>query len=437
MSAELGEYELIEPPRPGLLKFIKIKWLPASDNFFSTDSRWGKFSSFGIIASPWVLSTVAIAGGFKANPLLNTRSFGNGALLQFTPFIDGSSSVNHALDRQPKTIQQLQQSNLINKLNQLKEQSTSDDSLLAKSLSSMIAGLPLEVDAPDIIARLSLFIETALLMHRDDHAFFAGFIYPIIHEISLLLLKYTETQKKPYISFEEYQATTFSDVNPCIRLDDPDYEFVALPANSGMHANVIASKFARDLCYKQNNREPSLRREGNEYWEATCASRGFLLFGQLVSNDNANIVRVSAGAIGDYAKGNHCAIDINKLIRAEIKKNQHLKTLIIDLTSASYRQLKLDEDVKKLLAQNNISLIFWESAQKFGLLHTNQAQYGRAFAYCHKKAVASDLIESYKRGAILDMNIPDVQIGAFINKHCQGIMPLIREKHFQKWSYFA
>lgn len=417
-------YQLIEPPKelPNAhhLKFIKIRSNPHEDSQFTVNNRWGKLSSLGIIASPWVLSKSAIDGGFI--PLSNPTS---------TP-----SLIKQSLERQPKTIDELKNSDLFKKLKQLKEKSTSESSLLAKGLYSIINDLPSNIKAPDIIARLSFFIETALLMHHDDHTRMANFVSAIIHEVSLLLLKHGESQKAPMINVEEYQTITATEMKQWIDISNPEYQFVALPAHSGSHANFIASKLAQDIGQRDGDRPRRIRREGGEYWEVMDHSRSYTLFGELVTQKNAEIVRLSAGPIGDYHAGTYPAIDINKLIRKEVQTNKKLQTLIIDTTSASYQHLKLAPDVLKLIAEKKVSLVFWESCQKFGLLHTDQAQYGRVFAYCHKNSISPSYIESLKEKAASDMHIPDVQIGAFINKNTHDIMPKIREKHFDNGLIF-
>lgn len=158
-------------------------------------------------------------------------------------------------------------------------------------------------------------------------------------------------------------------------------------------------------------------------------SKEYTLFGTLVNDKDEQTLRFSAGPIGDYKAGIYPAIDINKLIRAETLRNQVLKTLVIDITSASYQHLQLAPDVQQILKMKIISLIFWESCQKFGLLHTDQAQYGRVFAYCHKTSASSAYIHSLKDKAAYDIHLPDVQNGAFIGKNSSAVLQHIKVIH--------
>ncbi len=411
------KYQLIQPPTQALqaqnIQFIRIKKInPYDDTNFTDFNRWGMLSSLGVIASPWLLSVIALASGYQ--PTLSAKA---------------TNLTKQALARQPRTVKELQKSPLIRKLNSLKNNTTSEASLLAAGLYLMIMDLPVNINAPDNVARLALFIETALMTHQDDHAQFANLLYPIIHEMSLLLFKSSQEHQTPYIGIHDYQTLTMNDIQPWTEFRSLDHEFIALPANSGTHASFIASLLAQEICTK-GKKDFTVRRHGGEYWEVNTQQRNYTLLGSVVNGTQADVCRISAGPIGDYHLGTLPAIDINQLIRQEITRNKQLKVILIDTTSASYEHLKLTEDVKELLVKHNISLIFWESFQKFGLLHTDQAQQGRVFAFCHKSHMTTDKLTDLKKAAEADLMTPDAQIGAFINRNCQAILPQIREKHF-------
>ena len=305
----------------------------------------------------------------------------------------------------------------------------------------MIADLPEGIDAPDIVARLSLFIEMAVTLHNDDYPRLATLVCPIVHEISLLLLKYNEVQQRPFISFTQYQSIAFDESKQLLNIDQAfktDYDFTALPAHAGSHANFIVSKLAMRICQSgcdADEKNPvTIKRVGQEYWEVVHHSRKYVLLGNCVtpnSQEEADIVRMTAGPIGDYFEGSYPAININKLLREEIDKNKKLQVVIVDITSALYANLVLENDVIELVKSKGISLLFWESGQKFCLLHTDQAQYGRVFAYCHKTKTIIRELEKAEHDVAIDMAIPDVQIAAFIHKNCHHILPKIRQLHFR------
>jgi len=79
-------------------------------------------------------------------------------------------------------------------------------------------------------------------------------------------------------------------------------------------------------------------------------------------------------------------------------------TILIDVTSALYKNLKLDEEIKQWVAQNNISIICHESYQKFGLAHTDQVQAGTVYGLCHKDSFTPIVINQFNENARYDFD---------------------------------
>lgn len=119
----------------------------------------------------------------------------------------------------------------------------------------------------------------------------------------------------------------------------------------------------------------------------------------------------------------------NETIRRESFFNRKLEVVIIDITTADYNALRLAPDVIDIIQGRFITLIFWESLQKFGLLHTDQAQYGRVFAWSTRMHWPQT-IRAMQGDAQREMYIPDAQVGAYIFKTCHALLTRIRIQHF-------
>ncbi len=66
------------------------------------------------------------------------------------------------------------------------------------------------------------------------------------------------------------------------------------------------------------------------------------------------------------------------------KKREKPITIIIDATTTLYKNLKLNDRSLALIKSGKLSILIHESHQKFGLIHTDQVQYGRIFGICSK-----------------------------------------------------
>jgi len=119
--------------------------------------------------------------------------------------------------------------------------------------------------------------------------------------------------------------------------------------------------------------------------------------------------------------------DLNKFIN-NLPRNEVHRVIIMDITSSDYSNIKLDSQAAKFIKDGNISLIFWRSAQKFSLIHTDQAQYGEALVVTNKKNEAK--IKKYNVHAEENMANPDVLISTYIHKHCYDTLNQIRQVHF-------
>ena len=151
------------------------------------------------------------------------------------------------------------------------------------------------------------------------------------------------------------------------------------------------------------------------------------------SPDEADIFMISCGPIVGK-EGLTPGIDINLFVRRHLIETDRTKpaTLIIDLTSALYKNIHLDEDVARLVQEGKLSIIAVESHQKFGLLHTDQAQYGRLFGLCAKGSFGEEMLQQIQQNSQTDFNhCVDMRIGAFISSTCGDILEQIKIQHFK------
>jgi len=113
-------------------------------------------------------------------------------------------------------------------------------------------------------------------------------------------------------------------------------------------------------------------------------------------------------------------------------------TVIVDVTTGLYSDLHLDDDVQELLNVGDLSIFAVESHQKFGQAHADQAQYGRVFGICSKKAYKEETMDALESAAKRDLATQvDMIIGAYFNVHCGNYLELIKQQHFFNGGHYA
>lgn len=303
---------------------------------------------------------------------------------------------------------------------------------LALCLRKMINGLPNDDTPNPIIQRIYVFLSIALKFHKKNYEKFAFGVYGIVHEISLLLLALHE-QGQYKINYSQFKQETIRNGISSFGLDKKagdQYRYIAAPANCGNHAYTIAMKLAQQI--RSTTRPPTLQ-VLETYFE-------YEKLHQNQRNEDADIYLISAGPMVQL-DGLHPGIDINEVIRNRILKGRVRPAkpvvIVIDATTALYKNLKIDDTLQQHIRDGYISLIVFESHQKFGLLHTDQAQDGRVFGMVSFLDFNPEDIDSFESNAEKDLSTHlDMRIGAFINIHCGPYLEYIKQRHFNVGSIY-
>ena len=372
--------------------------------------------SQGLMLSLWQLSEVIAKEGSVRTDILNSQK---------TP----NTQQNQYLFNLPHT-----KNTLLKLLIPALRKIPSPNYLLAKSAEYLLNALP-ELSS-DAIKRSALIGKMTLFFHKKNYTQFSFFIYVLLHEISLGLSIENEDQKKLRFSdfLEESRSTCLSVLGLTPENILQHYITAALPANSGMHAYSLALNLAM---YTKNINVETV---GSCYFE-NSALHGIFTWFRVLRNGPINpdvcVLSFSAGPIVNSASGTlkDCfGTNINTVIKTRVIDKEMTKhvVLVVDATSAMYQNLVLNEESRKLVITGQISIIIFESHQKFGLLHTDQAQYGRVFALLNKNFY-SERVEKMQAAAELDfISHLDMRIGAFINAAVpMKWMEAIKRQHFQ------
>lgn len=202
--------------------------------------------------------------------------------------------------------------------------------------------------------------------------------------------------------------------------------FIASPALSGTNAFFIATEIAKQM-RTTSGQEPRIK---------LISPCHYFEFEGIISNstssDEADIFTFSTGPIVNPG-GINPGVDINRFIKRNIidKKRTKPATLILDTTTTLYKNLKLSDEAKELVREGKLSILLIESHQKFGLLHTDQAQHGRLFGLCSKNSFAEQFIEGMQQKAQVDFNSHlDMRVGALISSECGETLEEIKGQHF-------
>lgn len=374
------------------------------------------FSTSGLIISPWQLAIAAT----KAK-LITHKEISDSDLNIKIPYLSD--------------IKKLKLSNEMAALKSIANHNENPTYFLAKSLYQLILALPEKDINPGIVSRIHLFLSMAVMLYKKDYERFSLFVYTIVHEISLI--GYEEIAKgRNLLTFEQFKHESIARINDIFDIDESrsteskeeekNFTFLAAPAMSGSHAYVMALELAKKMTSCNN---PVISVEGRQYFEFDW------LHDKTRSTPNADIYIFSSGAMV-FDDMMHHGININKIIRAILKQRNNILskpiTLIVDTTTALYKNLSIDNDLKKFIIEGDISILFCESHQKLHLLHTDQAQYGRVFGMLSNKTYSAHMINQFEKAAKQDFDTQlDMNIGAYINYHCSEMLEIIKQKHFE------
>lgn len=266
--------------------------------------------------------------------------------------------------------------------------------------------------SPAAIKRIALMLDIANTFYKNNYSQYFHYLYAIVHELSLALLE----EQNEYLTnlFADFQVQSKNFLLCYLDLEEENIKFMAIPALSGSHAHLVALNIAQKLA-KTN--------------EVNVLNPSYFEFeGLRTSSQTSSILAISTGPIFTE-NGLETGLDLNLFIK--LKASEYLTSIIlIDSTTTLYKNLKLDEEAKNMIKEGRVSLIFYESRQKFGLLHTDQAQYGQVYVLSTIDLVDEIITETLPR-ALDDFYVhPDLRIGVYISSRCNEILETIKSRHF-------
>lgn len=381
--------------------------------------------SAGLIASPW-----EIAQNISPHALADHKSHDK---TRSIPPAKTKKKLDEAIymNGLPETKDALLHSDLFNKLRKIAHNKERPTQQLAASLIQLIESD--DVLTPAAVKRIALIIDMANTFYANNYPRFAFCVYAILHELSLSLALKTKPEQLA-TAFNRFLSESKESLTKSLGLQDADLTnstFIASPALSGTNAFTIAKNIAAMMKVKPG-KTPTIKMYKPCYYELDTNE-----FSQPGFSD-PDIFLFSSGPIVNL-DGLTPGVDINRFVHEKVIKTGRSKptTLIIDATTTLYKNLHLDEDVKKLVKDGKLSIIVFESHQKFGLLHSDQAQYGRMFSLCAKGMYDEEKLQKIQHDAELDFNQHlDMRVGANINHCCKDTLEQIKQQHFSNGALF-
>lgn len=369
-----------------------------------------KLRSAGVIASPWEIAT-------------NIKYKSEISLPQLQIKLDKTL---------PQTSKELIESNIYNKLVIISRKPHYPTQKLAICLQKILKNLPKNIK-PQAIQLIACIVDITNIFYKYDYPTFALSIYTTIHELSLSLLEQTDqAELDQYFNafFTESKQTLDKALSIHTQTMDKS-TFIACPALSGTNAYFLALKLALKM-QTTSGKPPVVKIIKPTYFESDCNFNKSPqnLFANIF--ESADIYILSAGPIVN-PEGLTPGTDLNKFIMniADVVRKKAV-TLIVDTTTALYKNLHLCSDAQKFISEGKLSIIINESHQKFGLIHTDQAQYGRMFAICSNEHFANNIICEMQELAKIDFSMHlDLQVGAYISSTCGDTLETIKEQHFK------
>lgn len=292
---------------------------------------------------------------------------------------------------------------------------------LAQALLRLLKNTPqLSMQA---IQRVSMMLEITHLFYANNYPKYAFCVYTVVHEISLALVQERSTPRirKAYDEFLRESKQTFCNA---LEIEKTGLNTFAAPAMSGTNAYMLAIKLAHQLLLE---RPPTFKVVMTSYYEfenITPKSQQ--------ADDETDVFIISTGPILDVT-GLVPGVDINLFIETHLGASRTIPaTIIIDTTTTLYRNLRLNQKARELISTGKLLIIIHESRQKFGLLHTDQAQYGRIFGVCSPLCYKIEYLKVIEENGFLDfMSHIDMRVGAFLSVQCSDILEDIKLQHFK------
>lgn len=365
----------------------------------------------GLIASPWEIAQN----------------------ITILPTVISDKNIKLCLNELPATKNALMKSDLFYKLKQTEQNKIRPTNLLAASLIQLITHT--DKLTTDAIKRIALMIDMANTFYERKYSNYAFCVYAVIHELSLSIAMQTNVLELD-AAFENFLSESKESLTRSLGLNESELSnltFIAAPALSGTNAFMIAKRIALTMRTK-TGMSPSIKAYKPCYFEFDISE-----FQIQTQSSLSDIFLLSTGPIVTE-EGVVPGLNLNYLVREKIIKRKRINPtiLMIDTTATLYKNLHLDTDVKQLVLNGKLSIIVFESHQKFGAVHSDQAQYGRVFCLCSTFIHHEEMLQEIQNAAQLDFKMHlDMRVGAYISHSCKDILEKIKHNHFKNGAVFS
>ncbi|MCC2667396.1 MAG: hypothetical protein K0S63_1312, partial [Gammaproteobacteria bacterium] len=246
---------------------------------------------------------------------------------------------------------------------------------------------PIRERVENNLSRTYLFLSMLVYLYNNNHVKFGALMEPLVHEISLLVLETITINQKPLINHEQFvqdiqkeflsSPNAFGTFNINHNRGYQNIKVIGYPANSGMHAYTLSLYIAR-IILEINDKinEPHFFSDypAYAYYETIGNASKILKIKNNPDLPNIHIINLSVMGYGGHTEGGNINTYLGEASLFDYHKHQ---VVIIDATCTDYKHLALEQEFQDLIEEKKLTLIVWESGQKFGLLGTDQAQYGR------------------------------------------------------------
>ena len=286
----------------------------------------------------------------------------------------------------------------------------------------------------DNCARAHLFLSVAVHLHNNDHEKFCAMIEPLFHELTLMVHDISTMTQEPMATHAEFSLSVrneFIGSDALTGLDEGSgVDAKAFAANSGMHAYTLALLISKKLLGEgvENESNISWRRDNptpdsngpfqfDHYFE-TVPVPPELLGSTDIDDYNADVHSINASIMGfgAYTSGDKVNDYVERMRDNGAFEGEKKHVLIVDTTCADMSQFQLSHSVKSLLAEKKLSIVAWESWQKFGQNGLDQIQFGRTIVIDTPEGL--ERLNALDKQAESDARRIDMQMG--------GLMQVVR-----------
>lgn len=264
----------------------------------------------------------------------------------------------------------------------------------------------------------------------DNYVAFATCIAALLHEVALYTQQNLCAKKEVLVSLPLHQMAKRQAYLEAMNMpeDSAAIETLCLPAFSGCFARRLACSLLNESA--GHDKALSSEELGVRYYEFDLSKEDWR---GVSAGELPDVLDVTLGSVctGSAVSDPWVLDDLvcNGLLRFTRVLPKHV-TLLVDVTSADMSRLRLSPRVHELIASGRLSFVFYQSLQKFGLLHSDQVQVGEVFICSAQKSLVEHFSSWQERAGVDYRESIDMQVEAFLFQHARLQMAKVRANHF-------